>query len=468
MPVTLMPEMIKYSLFFVCLSTTVETAASERDGHRSRLQRGHGDPCGPSLDASLVCCIGLHESTLMRQDEECCNGRPTGVGHICCAGDIAVPVASSNHDACCINPSHTRGITFDSTRFYCSPRTGQIQRLPFSKPQPSNALNTFPESSSSSSSSLSSLVSSFHRWCEAGLDENRSDGPRWEGERVLCCGGVSYFASRQICCSRRLHDLPTEDAQCCYDQAFQKEDPSNPCLGRCGPNTTYDSHRELCCDGVVHQVSSIHDVCCGRNKISSETHVCCAEGTVALPRDGPHRCCREAMPYVKRYMRCNRQGRRGKGRGRRRGRRMTGGLRRKRGAQFQTSTFCRRSLPEWGSDWPSPRLMGGAFQIEGSVTKVKKNQTHIRLTLTPFRVIRQGTLHRHDNANIPCLQSEELQVIASLETTSNRRKCRGRQLRRYLRGSTLTVFSPLTSVVCNDSSILVPSSSPEFLVLKAR
>ena len=109
------------------------------------------------------------------------------------------------------------------------------------------------------------------------------------------------------------------------------------------------------------------------------------------------------------------------------------------------------------------------IQIEGRVAKVnKKHHHHVYLTLTPIRVIQPESLDMLYPGDSACRESDTLHIIACLDLSSLRRPCHGRQLRRYLNGNLLTVFSPLNSLECNDTGVLIlriPSSSSEHLIL---
>lgn len=206
---------------------------------------------GRKSSLSLLCIGALSpsvpESTLIKREEECCNGRPVGPNEMCCSDVTSVPLASPTHDSCCLQADTLRGVTYDSSRQYCDRNTGRVRRLrPFprlrhlsssssSLPRLLPRLPSFLSRSSFSKSSQrvsstaslllldgssaesSSLSSRFDGGCQAGGDDSGPAGGRARGREVgeaaRCCGSVSYVASRQTCCRSILHDLPSHRTQ---------------------------------------------------------------------------------------------------------------------------------------------------------------------------------------------------------------------------------------------------------------
>ena len=58
-------------------------------------------------------------------------------------------------------------------------------------------------------------------------------------------------------------DIPPLHQRCCKD------------LGVEGKGTTYDYTKQLCCDGVLHDISGLNSQCCGTIIIDTSSHFCC-------------------------------------------------------------------------------------------------------------------------------------------------------------------------------------------------
>ncbi|KAL8617969.1 hypothetical protein ACOMHN_058053 [Nucella lapillus] len=415
------------------------------EGQDPQPSHGHGDPCGYSADQSLVCCRGGRRSTLIYDTEECCNGSPVGPNEICCDDIVPVTLTSPDHNSCCIGPDSLEGVTFSSRQHYCDFRTGIVAELP-SRRRTRNRLSVIQDPASSSEDSSLDDSPSFQRLCRSGTDVRPSEGLRWLGEVVGCCGREAYFASRHTCCAGVLHDSPSEDTLCCFDTAYRRGDSGNPCLGQCG-GLEFNSENQLCCQGIIHPSTSSHDYCCGGEKISSDTKLCC--GGAALPTgDSPYGCCRDSVPYVRRYMRCEGSGQ----------------VTREARGRFQSSALCLR-LPAWGRHWPTVRLHDGRAQlpqIEGRVTHVRKSQQgKVHVTLNPIQLIQSTASGGHASVNSTCLESRTLRLNVNLGAASCKRRCRGRPLRQYLRHNVLHVYFPLNDLSCDDPLVAVMNVSVE-------
>ncbi|XP_076462382.1 uncharacterized protein LOC143294789 isoform X2 [Babylonia areolata] len=404
-------------------------------------------------------------STLIYDTEQCCNGLPVEPGEMCCDETIPVTMTSSLHDACCLHPDERGGTTFQSSRHYCDPDTGNVVEIPslsgLSFPNAIDTFNNLPLSlssfsssssfpSSSSSSSSHQSPDSFHMLCQGGSDVTGHAISRWRGESVGCCGMEAYFASEKTCCEGILFDMPAEEGVCCYDRAYRRGDPSNPCMARCG-GSVFDTQVQLCCRGTIHPVTSFSDVCCGGDRISSDTHLCCAG--VPMPRQRAYGCCRRTTPtpFLRHYMSCRR-----------------GGVRRKVRGQFRSRDVC-GALPTWSAHWPAPSLLdvnNSALHVEGQVSHIHRNsQDSLRLTLNLVRFIQSPSSDGH----APCTDSQTLHLLVSLShATGKGKKCRGRQLQRYLRHRVLHVFFPLDAFSCSSGGepvVSVPTRSGKHLIL---
>ncbi|KAI0242954.1 hypothetical protein LSAT2_009876 [Lamellibrachia satsuma] len=89
-------------------------------------------------------------------------------------------------------------------------------------------------------------------------------------EHFTCCSGVVYYPPREMCCvpgwgqPGEIRRAPTKNSQCCG-------------------NKTYDTRRQLCCDGVVRRRSSVTATsCCGTVSYTLSTRTCC--GTKLYPK----------------------------------------------------------------------------------------------------------------------------------------------------------------------------------------
>ncbi|CAG5123232.1 unnamed protein product, partial [Candidula unifasciata] len=237
--------------------------------------------CGNTVYSTEThqCCTGDSVSVISK-DHICCNGQASNETVFCCEGITTRAKRRPDDDECCYNFKTKEAQTYNSKKNeHCV--QGEVTLLPEGA-EPCGLLNFyFPESQICCGQRVYNIA--------AGYDN--------------CCDDKPYNSLSQQCCNYEISNISPQEGSCCSKdfRVYRFDDRNNPCRSSCG-NVTYDEEFQICCGGVVHELSEDSE-CCGNSVISSSREGCCGN-MFPWSRRGNTRCCGNRELYNIQYAKC--------------------------------------------------------------------------------------------------------------------------------------------------------------------